>query len=72
VLKIEGEKWNFEPSDINPEDNLVEDLTADSLDIVEIVMGIEEEFDIDIEDREAEKLHTVQDIVSLIETKKGV
>lgn len=71
VLKVDGETWNFDPCDIEPSDNLVEDLSADSLDIVEIVMGIEEEFGIDIEDREAEQLHTVQNILHLIEAKKG-
>jgi acyl carrier protein len=49
----------------------VEDLGADSLDVVELVMGLEEEFDIEIPDEDAEKIATVKDAVSYIETKTG-
>lgn len=61
----------IDPLDISLENQLIEDLGADSLDIVEIVMEVEEEFDIDIKDHEAEQLHTVQNIVNLIKAKKG-
>lgn len=61
----------IDPSTIEATTHLVEELDVDSLDIVQIAMGIEEEFDIDLEEHEMEQFHTVQDIVNLIETKKG-
>ncbi|MCL4432502.1 MAG: acyl carrier protein, partial [Epsilonproteobacteria bacterium] len=48
----------------------VEDLGADSLDVVELVMALEEKFDIEIPDDEAEKIQTVQDVINYIEGKK--
>lgn len=62
----------IDPSDLTIDTHLMNDLGADSLDTVEIAMGIEDEFGIDIEDREAEKLKTIRDIVNLIELKKAV
>lgn len=56
--------------DITPETTFVDDLGADSLDIFQIIMGIEEEFDIEIDNEEAEKITTVQDAVEQI--KKAV
>ena len=56
--------------DIRPETTFVDDLGADSLDIFQIIMGIEEEFDIEIDNDEAEKIVTVQDAVDQI--KKAV
>ena len=55
---------------ITPETTFVDDLGADSLDIFQIIMGIEEEFDIEIDNEEAEKITTVQDAVEQI--KKAV
>jgi len=52
--------------DIQPTSALVEDLGADSLDLVELVMAIEEEFEVEIPDGEVEKLKTVQDAVSYV------
>jgi acyl carrier protein len=49
----------------------VEDLGADSLDTVELVMALEEEFDVEVPDDEAEKLQAVNDVVSFITSKKG-
>jgi acyl carrier protein len=49
--------------------SFVDDLGADSLDVVELVMGFEEEFDIDIPDEDAEKIATVSDAVKYIEAK---
>ncbi|AER66833.1 acyl carrier protein [Thermovirga lienii DSM 17291] len=57
---------------IKPEASFVEDLGADSLDIVELIMGIEEEFDIEIPDEDAEKLTTVGDAMEYIKNKLGV
>ena len=52
---------NVPKDDITPETTFVDDLGADSLDIFQIIMGIEEEFDIEIDNEEAEKITTVQD-----------
>ena len=61
---------NVPKDDITPETTFVDDLGADSLDIFQIIMGIEEEFDIEIDNEEAEKITTVQDSVEQI--KKAV
>ena len=61
---------NVPKYDITPETTFVDDLGADSLDIFQIIMGIEEEFDIEIDNEEAEKITTVQDAVEQI--KKAV
>ena len=61
---------NVPKDDITPETTCVDDLGADSLDIFQIIMGIEEEFDIEIDNEEAEKITTVQDAVEQI--KKAV
>ena len=61
---------NVPKDDITPETTFVDDLGADSLDIFQIIMGIEEEFDIEIDNEEAEKITTVQDGVEQI--KKAV
>lgn len=61
---------NVSKEDINLETTFVDDLGADSLDIFQIIMGIEEEFDIEIDNEEAEKIATVNDAVEQI--KKAV
>ena len=61
---------NVPKDDITPETTFVDDLGADSLDIFQIIMGIEEEFDIEIDNEEAEKITPVQDAVEQI--KKAV
>ena len=61
---------NVQKDEIKPETTFVDDLGADSLDIFQIIMGIEEEFDIEIDNDEAEKIVTVQDAVDKI--KKAV
>ena len=61
---------NVPKDDITPETTFVDDLGADALDIFQIIMGIEEEFDIEIDNEEAEKITTVQDAVEQI--KKAV
>ena len=61
---------NVPKDDITPETTFVDDLGADSLDIFQIIMGIEEEFDMEIDNEEAEKITTVQDAVEQI--KKAV
>jgi acyl carrier protein len=56
---------------VTPEAKFVEDLGADSLDTVELVMAFEEEFDIEVPDEEAEKLQAVGDVVTYITSQQG-
>ncbi len=57
------------PDDITMETHLMKDLEADSLDAVEIIMAIEDEYDIEIPDEDAERFQTVSDLVNYIEAK---
>ncbi len=66
------DRLDVEEDQILPEASFVEDLGADSLDIVELIMGIEEEFDIEIPDEDAEKLTTVGEAMSYTFSKLGV
>ena len=71
--KIKGiiaEQLGVEEDAINMETNLMKDLEADSLDAVEIIMAIEDEFDIEVPDEDAEKFQTVADIVGYVEAKE--
>ena len=60
---------NVDASDITMETTFVDDLGADSLDVVDLVMSIEEEFDLEFPDEEVENIKTVGDIVKYIESK---
>lgn len=71
VKKVVVDQLNVEPDEVTPEATFVEDLRADSLDMVELSMAFEEEFQIDIPDEDAEKIKTVQDAVNYIEEKSG-
>lgn len=71
VKEIIVEQLGVTPEQVTPEASFIEDLGADSLDTVELVMALEEEFDIQIPDEEAEKITTVQQAVDYIVTKKG-
>lgn len=66
------DRLDVEEDQIVPEASFVEDLGADSLDIVELIMGIEEEFDIEIPDEDAEKLTTVGEAMNYTLSKLGV
>nr|HID57910.1 acyl carrier protein [Desulfobacterales bacterium] len=66
VKKIIAEQLDVDADEIVPEASFVDDLGADSLDLVELVMAMEEAFDIEISDEEAEKLRTVQDAIDYI------
>ncbi|HCD71906.1 acyl carrier protein [Thermovirga lienii] len=72
LKEIVMDRLDVEEDQIKPEASFVEDLGADSLDIVELIMGIEEEFDIEIPDEDAEKLTTVGDAMEYIKNKLGV
>jgi acyl carrier protein len=69
VKKIITEQLGVDEEDVTPEANFVEDLGADSLDTVELVMAFEEEFGIEIPDEDAEKILTVQQAVEYINEK---
>ena len=70
LQKIIAEVLNLSEEEIRPDSTFVDDLGADSLDVFQIIMGIEEEFDMEIDKEEAEKITTVQDAVDQI--KKAV
>ena len=63
VMDIIAENLGVNRSEVTPSASFINDLNADSLDIVELVMAIEKEFDIEIPDDEAEKIRTVQDAI---------
>jgi acyl carrier protein len=67
VREIICEQLGVNEGDVTPDASFIEDLGADSLDIVELVMALEEEYDMEISDEEAEKIRTVQDVVNYIE-----
>ncbi len=67
LQKIVGKQLGIDPSKIKPEADFSKELGADSLDVVELVMGIEDEFDIEIEDKAASQIATVQDALNYIE-----
>ncbi|ODM28030.1 acyl carrier protein [Acetivibrio mesophilus] len=66
VKKIIAEQLGVEEDEIAMESSFIDDLGADSLDIVELIMALEEEFDLEIPDSEAEKISTVGDVVEYI------
>ncbi|MEE8480826.1 MAG: acyl carrier protein [Desulfobacterales bacterium] len=66
IKEIITEKLSVEMDEIVPEASFVDDLGADSLDLVELIMTMEEEFDIDISDDDAEKILTVKDAIDYI------
>ncbi|MDR4495241.1 MAG: acyl carrier protein [Nitrospirales bacterium] len=69
VKKIIAEQLGVEEDDVVPEAKFVEDLGADSLDTVELVMALEEEFEIEIPDEDAEKIQTVGAAIDFIKEK---
>ena len=71
VKDIIAEELGVERDKVQPNASFMEDLGADSLDTVELVMAFEKEFDIDIPDEEAEKLRTVGDAMKYLHDKMG-
>jgi acyl carrier protein len=71
VIDIIVDKLGVERSEVTPEAVFVDDLGADSLDLVELIMAMEEEFGFEIADEEAEKLRTVQDVISFVQARQA-
>ncbi|OQA57610.1 MAG: Acyl carrier protein [Candidatus Omnitrophica bacterium ADurb.Bin277] len=71
ITEIIVEQLGVKPEEVVPEASFVDDLGADSLDTVELVMAFEEEFGTEIPDEDAEKIQTVGDAVKYIEEKSG-
>ena len=69
VKEIIVEQLGVEEDEVNPNAKFIEDLGADSLDTVELVMAFEEEFNVEVPDEDAEKLQTVGDVVTYITDK---
>ena len=69
VKKIVVEQLGVEEDEVKPEASFVDDLNADSLDLVELIMSLEEEFGTEISDEDAEKIRTVQDAVDYIDER---
>ncbi|HEG2581616.1 TPA: acyl carrier protein [Campylobacter lari] len=67
VKKVVVEQLNVDEDAVKMESKIIEDLGADSLDVVELVMALEEKFDVEIPDSDAEKLVKIEDVVNYIE-----
>lgn len=71
VIEIISQKLNLSKDQIKPEASFVDDLGADSLDLVELVMAMEEAFGMEVPDEDAEKLRTVKDVLDYVKSKVG-
>jgi len=69
VIKVVADQLGVEQSEVTPEASFTDDLGADSLDTVELVMAFEEEFDVEIPDDDAEKMNIVKDAVNYLTGK---
>lgn len=71
VKEIVCEQLGVSAEEVTSESSFIEDLGADSLDIVELVMALEEEYGTEISDEDAEKIRTVKDVISYIDNQKS-
>ena len=70
VKKIVADRLDVDEDKITPESSFKDDLEADSLDVVELVMELEDEFDMEISDEDAEKIATVGDVINYIQNRE--
>jgi acyl carrier protein len=70
IKEVIVDQLGVDADQVTLEANFIDDLGADSLDTVELIMAFEEEFDIEIPDADAEKIRTVQDVVNFVEAAK--
>ena len=70
IKEVVADKLDADPTDVTDESRFMEDLGADSLDVVELIMGLEDEFGVEISDEEAEGIRTVGDAVKFITDKQ--
>ena len=70
IKEVVVEQLSVDVAEVKEESKFIEDLGADSLDVVELVMALEEKFDIEIPDEEAEKILTVKNVIDYVESKK--
>jgi acyl carrier protein len=72
VIEIIVEQLDVTREECVPEASFIEDLGADSLDLVELIMAMEENFGVEISDEELQKIRTIQDAINFIKKKKGL
>ena len=71
VTQIIVDKLGVDKDDVKPDSNFIQDLGADSLDTVELIMEFEKEFDVNIPDEDAEKIQTVGEAISFLDGQKS-
>lgn len=71
VKSILSEQFGVDEDTITPETSLIDDLDADSLDVVDLLMSIDDEFEVEVPDEEVENIKTVDDLVKYIENHKA-
>ena len=72
IKDVVSEQLGAKPEDVKPGSSFIDDLGADSLDTVELIMALEERFNIEIPDEDAEKMQTIDDVVKYIESKSNL
>ncbi len=71
IVKVTAEKLGVNEGSIQSNSSFADDLGADSLDLVELVMGFEEEFGVEIDDETSERVNTIQDAIDIVNEKLG-
>ncbi len=71
IKSIIAEQLGVGLEEVTPQASFIEDLGADSLDIVELIMALEEEYDMEIPDEDAEKIQSVEDVISYVSSKQA-